>query len=255
MDAEQDARRAGRGTGVSDDAVSRAVEAVIGVSRASVRLPRDGERGNLRIVFDAGADRREVAARVASVLSARFRLRIDAEAIARLAEEEEEEAEEPSASAPPVPSAETEPVPSVETEQAPQTRTRGDRPTIRGLEIDGSGLEVEVRVTLGLHDQTVTGTATAAATTRARLRAVGAATLDAAGLLLAEIARLELDELDVIEDDDHARVVATVSLLTYEAVERLVGAALVRDGDVERAVVRAALDAVNRRVQILLLGS
>lgn len=240
MDAEQDARRAGRGIGVGDDAVSRAVEAVIGVARASVRLPGDGERGNLRIVFEAGADRREVAARVASVLSARFRLRIDPEAIARLAEEEaeEEEAEEPA--------------PSTETEQV---RTRGGRPTIRGLEIDGSGLEVEVRVTLGLHDQTVTGTATAAATSRARLRAVGAATLDAAGLLLAEIARLELDELDVIEDDDHARVVATVSLLTYEAVERLVGAALVRDGDVERAVVRAALDAVNRRVQILLLGS
>ncbi len=245
MDAEQDARRAGRGTGAGDDAVSRAVEAVIGVARASVRLPGDGERGNLRIVFEAGVDRREVAARVASVLSARFGLRIDPEAIARLAEEEEEEeAEEPSPSTPPVPSAETE-----------QVRTRGGRPTIRGLEIDGSGLEVEVRVTLGLHDQTVTGTATAAATSRARLRAVGAATLDAAGLLLAEIARLELDELDVIEDDDHARVVATVSLLTYEAVERLVGAALVRDGDVERAVVRAALDAVNRRVQILLLGS
>lgn len=236
MSAEQDT---GSASGVSDEAVSRAVEAVIGVTRASVRLPGDRRRGNLRIVFDAGADRHEVAARVASVLSARFGLRIDPEAIARLAEREEA-----------VPTAAPEP-----SEGSTGGDLPGPRPTIRGLEIDGSGLEVEVRVTLGLHDQTVTGTATAAATTRARLRAVAVATLDAAGLLLAEIARLELDDLDVIDDPDQQRVMATVSLLTYESVERLVGAALVREGDLERAVVRAALDAVNRRVQVLLLGT
>lgn len=251
MEAEQDAARASRQGRVSDEAVTRAVEAVIGVARASVRLPRDGDRGNLRIVFEAGADRQGVASRVASVLSARFRLRVAPEAIARLAE-----TAEPAEASEPAETAEPAGAPTTGVERQPASSDRdGARPTIRGLEIDSSGLESEVRVTLGLHDQTVTGEATAAATTRARLRAVAAATLDAAGLLLAEIARLELDELDVVHDGDRSRVVATVSLLTYEAVERLVGAALVRDGDVERAVVRASLDAVNRRVQVLLLGT
>lgn len=246
MQAEQDAigaSGASDGGGVSDEAVTRAVEAIIGVARASVRLPRDGDRGNLRIVFEAGADRQEVASRVASVLSARFRLKVAPETIARLGESAEPEDTAPTGGA-------ERPAPG-----SPDGDRNGARPTIRGLEIDGSGLEIEVRVALGLHDQTVTGRATAAATTRARLRAVAAATLDAAGLLLAEIARLELDELDVLDDGDQSRVVATVSLLTYEAVERLVGAALVREGDVERAVVRASLDAVNRRVQVLLLGT
>lgn len=238
---ERDERAGGstKPAGVSDEEVSRAVEAVLGVARASVRLPRDGQGGNLRIVFEAVADRPEVARRVATVLRNRFGLKVDPEAIERLSERAE--VEEPEAG-----TAQPEP-------QAPEADSH--RPTIRGLEIDGSGLEVEVRVTLGLHDQTVTGRATAAATTRARLRAVGAATLDAVGLLVAEIARFELDELDVVETGDPARVVATVSLLTYEAVERLVGAALVRDGDVERAVVRATLDAINRRVQVLLIGA
>lgn len=236
MASEEGAAGPARPAGVGDDEVSRAVEAVAGVARASVQLPAADHGGNLRIVFEAGVDRPDVARRVSTVLRNRFGLRVDPAAIERLAAGTGQDET-------PAPEAGTA-VPAAD-----------DRPTIRGLEIDGTGLDVQTRVTLGLHDQTVTGHATAAATTRARLRAVGTATLEAVGLLVAEIARFELDELDIVDSSEPARVVATVSLLTYESAERLVGAALVRDGDTERAVVRATLDAVNRRVQVLLIGA
>lgn len=211
----------------TDDAVSRAAAAVIGVSDASVTLPSGGQLGSIRIVFEPGYDRYEVASRIAGVLRQRFGLRIDPDAIAGLAE--------------------TAPA------RAGATDGHRDlRPLIVAVQYDTDGLDATARVVLSLDGREVTGTAMAADVPSSRPRTVAAAGLEGIQLLLGHRVRLQIDDLQVQEHHEGDRVIATVSLVERRSVQRLVGIAIVHDRDLERAAVRATLDAVNRRVELLL---
>jgi hypothetical protein len=82
-------------------------------------------------------------------------------------------------------------------------------------------------------------------------RAVAQATLKAVERLLDDSARLELEYVDVSQSGHGRTVLVSLTLITERGVERLAGSAVVRD-DESAAVVRATLDGVNRRIEMLL---
>ncbi len=109
----------------------------------------------------------------------------------------------------------------------------------------------EVRASVHLrHGEAVhEGIATRPATGAGVHRALAAATASAVEVMVPSSARLEVDHIDLLQvGPDHIAVVV-LSLLTSSGIDRLTGSALVR-GDSRDAVVRATLDALNRRANI-----
>lgn len=128
---------------------------------------------------------------------------------------------------------------------------RPARPIIRELLLGTQGLEVQVEAILALAGQELRGVARAAATRRATFRAVARATLDAVEALAPGMVKTELESIELLDTGDDERVTVTLTLLTEEGAEQLIGVSMSR-GDAERATMRATLDALNRRVGLLL---
>ncbi|GAB3597448.1 hypothetical protein GCM10027446_25510 [Angustibacter peucedani] len=105
---------------------------------------------------------------------------------------------------------------------------------------------VQLRLGAALHE----GIASRPATGSGAHRALAAATASAVEAVVSTSARLEVDQVDLLQvGPDHIAVVV-LSLLTSQGIDRLTGSALVRS-DARDAVVRATLDALNRRAGIV----
>ncbi|MEX0834941.1 MAG: hypothetical protein WD010_02540 [Nitriliruptor sp.] len=133
---------------------------------------------------------------------------------------------------------------------APRNEVARVRVKIRDLVAVSDGEDVIVTVTLALGTVEATTQARDAATRRGRWRATAEATLAALTELSAGRIRGTIDFVNVMAFADLAVNVA-VTLITPNGEETFLGAALVRD-DPDRAVLRATLDAVNRRIEVLL---
>jgi hypothetical protein len=114
-----------------------------------------------------------------------------------------------------------------------------------------SGLDVTASVTLSAGGRTAVGEARGNASQVGVQRAVANATLRAVEELLDGAARFELDHLEVSQLGSERTVLVALSMLSGRGTERLTGAAAVRE-DVRQAVIRATLDALNRRFETLL---
>lgn len=248
--------------------VETAVAAVDGVATASVR-PSESGRARLRITLAPGGDADLVAQNVSDLLRARFGLDIDPSAIRPRpagSDEAEPEADPPIAPGTPRPPS-TQPPPEAAAPVRPEPDARGpsravsrtraqaspegngrkDRPVIRDLLVTEEGLGVRARVVLRSEGRDLAGEATAAKTHKATLRAVARAGLAAIEAMLGDRARLELESLQLTDDGEDQQVVVSVTFVTRAGTEKLVGGAVVR-GDDQTAALRAALDAINRRV-------
>jgi hypothetical protein len=131
---------------------------------------------------------------------------------------------------------------------------RRRRAAIRELVALPDGDALEVAATLRLEGREVVGHARGLRTRRGRWRAIAEATLAAVGDLAGGRVRGHVDHVTVLTFADLAHVSVSVTLLTERGEETFLGAALVRD-DPDRAVMRAALDAVNRRIEPWLEGT
>jgi hypothetical protein len=115
-----------------------------------------------------------------------------------------------------------------------------------GLTQSGGRVTVEVALIDG--DDELTGTAEAAASGIARVRAVAEATLVAARPLVGEGLTVELEAADVTDLVGHRLAVCLVQLHDRRSTQTLAGCALVRD-DEAVATARAVLDALNRTIE------
>lgn len=211
------------------DEIVAALRAVPGVADADVQPDADGGGlGLLRLGLAAGYDEVEVATTVGRLLRERFGLGVDAQRV-QLVED-----------------ADISPAP-IEEEPEPAST----RPSIQRMHLVSSGLDVTATVTLGHGGRDSVGEATGTATKSGVHKAVAIATLNAVEGLIGQTVRFELDHLEVAQMGQARTVVAGVTLVSSHGVERLTGAAVVRE-DVRQAVIRAALDAVNRRIETLL---
>ncbi|MCU1599420.1 MAG: hypothetical protein JWO22_129 [Frankiales bacterium] len=206
-----------------------ALRAVPGVSDADVTPDADGGLGTLRLDLEEGVDEAAVASSVGRLLREQFGLGVDADRVQVV-----EDA-----------IVDHEPLPTV-----PEQRS-GARPSIARMHLVSSGLDVTASVTLSSGDAHATGEARGAASQTGVHRAVATATLRAVEQLVEGQVRFELDHLEVTPLGTERTVVVALTLLTGRGAERLTGAAGVRE-DVRQAVIRATLDALNRRLEILL---
>jgi hypothetical protein len=160
----------------------------------------------------------------------------------------------PATAAPTAPATPATPAtPAAPTVSGPMAPLRS-RAAISELSALPIGDELDVTASLRLSGREVVGRARGVRTRRGRWRAISEATLDALGSLSAERVRGHIDHVTVLSFADLAHVSVSVTLLTERGEETFLGAALVRD-DPDRAVMRATLDAVNRRVEPWLAGT
>lgn len=246
----------------SHEDVEQAIRAVPGVASASIGAVEGTGRGRLRIRLAAGYDPDEVSEAVSATLRERFGIDVDPAAI-RPRPAEEEEPDEP------LDTGEDATVGQTEAEVTPITaagnghaaRDGADRqgvtvvgfarPVIESLRIGVEGLEVRVDAILRADGQTLRGHATGAATHKATLRAVARATLDAVEQLFPGAIRTELESLELSSDGEDELATVTVTFLTREGADKLIGVSIIRR-DPEDAIMRATLDAVNRRVGLMI---
>lgn len=216
--------------------VVAAIRAVPGVADAQIEPTADGGLGRLRLALAHDVDEAEVASSVGRLLREQFGIGIDAEHV-QIVEEAQVGPADPSASTPRVP-------------RVPVQRA-AERPAISRMQLVSSGLEVTASVTLAAGGRTATGQGMGNASQVGVQRAVANATLRAVEQLLGgALARFELDHLEVSHLGAERTVLVALSMLTGKGSERLTGAAAVRE-DVRQAVIRATLDALNRRFETL----
>jgi hypothetical protein len=210
-----------------------ALRDVPGVADADVEPDAEGGMGLLRLGLQAGVDEVAVATSVGRLLRERFGLGVDAERVQIV---EDAQIQPPRA-------------PEVDVD-VPHQRVAG-RPAISRMHLVSSGLDVTATVTLTSDGRTASGESRASASQSGVQRAVAAATLRAVEELSGDIARFELDHLEISQLGAERTVVVALTMLSSRGTERLTGAAAVRE-DVRQAVIRATLDALNRRLESLL---
>lgn len=213
--------------------VEAALRRVPGVAAVSVGAGSDPGKGKLSIRLEPGHDAQAVSVAVSELLRERFGIRLPPDRIQ------------------PRPPAEPASGSGGSSDNGHGSALR--RAAIRDLRIDESGLEVSTVAILELEGREVRGTATAAATQEARLRAVARATLAAVDHLVPGRAKTDLESVEIAGHGRSRHVTVTVTYLTATGgAQRLAGVSLLGDGELEAAVMRATLDAVNRRVEQLL---
>jgi len=126
-----------------------------------------------------------------------------------------------------------------------------ERPIITSIKEYPEGPSTTVTVTLTWNGEQFSGSADGPAATSARLRIIGEATLRALVEVLGGGPPLALDAVATTSVGARPVVVAQVVSMRGVDEEVAVGSALVR-GDEAEAVVRAVLDALNRRIPALM---
>ena len=203
-----------------------ALRAVPGVAEADVEPDAQGEGlGLLRLGLSPGVDEVQVATKVGRLLRERFGLGVDADQVQLI---------------------EDAPVPEV-----PQQSSHGRRPVISRMQLVSSGLDVTATVSLLYQDEVVRGESTGTATQTGVHRAVAQAALRALEQLVDAKARFEVEHVEVTPNGPDRTVLVSVTMVSGGGTDRLTGTAVVRE-DVRQATIRAALDAVNRRLEPLL---
>jgi hypothetical protein len=251
--------------------LQRAIASVTGVAMAVVTPTEDG-RDRLRISLRPGEDPEAVAWSVAATLRERFGIALDPAAITARVVDAPDAATDP----PDGPDVASDPgecsvldapdlaevarhafAPTPEAAQVTQVKQvaevaevaeRPNRAAILELTARPDGTALEVAATLGLAGREATGRARGVRTRRGRWRAIAEATIAALDGLAVGRVEGHVDHVTVLTFADLAQVSVSVTLLTERGEETFLGAALVRD-DADRAVMRAALDAVNRRIE------
>jgi hypothetical protein len=125
---------------------------------------------------------------------------------------------------------------------------------IHRMQLVSADQGVTSEVTLELSGHEHTGTAGAASTPTSVHRSVAQATLRAVEEALDGRARFELEHLETATLGGERAVVIEVAMITGRGSERLTGVSAVRD-DTRQAVIRATLDAVNRRIETYLVSA
>jgi hypothetical protein len=202
-----------------------ALQAVPGVADADVVPDEDGGGlGLLRLALSPGVDEVQVASRVGRLLRERFGLGVDADQVQLIEDAESVDVSSQS----------------------------GQRPVISRMQLVSSGLDVSASVSLTFQGNVVRGESTGTATQSGVQRAVASAALHAVEQLINNAARFELEHVEVTASGRDRTALVSVTMVSAAGTDRLTGSAMVRE-DARQAVIRAVLDAVNRRLEPLLV--
>lgn len=124
------------------------------------------------------------------------------------------------------------------------------RPRIVSMNAAVSGLEANASVTLEIGGTEFVGSAKGPASQTGRVRHVALATLDALGQYVNGSTTFALEDVTLVQLGRERAAVACVTLVTQFGEQSFTGSALVRQNDSD-SIVRATLDAINRRMGLL----
>ncbi|MDI3281551.1 MAG: hypothetical protein QJR13_09295 [Bacillota bacterium] len=201
------------------DELVRLIEGVEGVVSCRVLLNNQGELLHLYILADPSAEAKQIMRDVEAVCLSQMGLRLDRSRCSITGVVEEDESD--------------------------SLLTR-----LRPHSVQSSFCEGTLEVKVELHSREglcYTGVASGQASLYTRQRLAALATLAALEESFGHTCRLTLEDVVVFEIGRFEGVLVAITMLTPLGEEVVVGSSLVR-GDLEAAVVRAALDAVNRRI-------
>jgi len=225
------------------DEVVAALRALPGVADAEISSEdSDNGAGTLRLSLTPGADEVRVAASVNRVLRDRFSLAVDADRVQVVDEVNSRGREAPR----------FEPR-SVGPQPVIVATPAGSRVLIERMQLVSAGLGISTEVSLGWAGETYRGSADATATPASVHRAVAEATLRAVEAAVDGKARFAVEHVETAQLGSERAIVVEVAMVTGKGNERLTGVSAVRD-DTRQAVIRATLDALNRRIETLLVG-
>lgn len=125
--------------------------------------------------------------------------------------------------------------------------SQGDRPVIVDVAERLDGSHSRVSVTLSWQGDSLVGEVGGAAGNTSRHRLIAEATIAALRQALQETAAFGVSSVDIATLGGQRLAIAQVVIVTDADEHLMVGSALA-DGDASRAVVRAVLDALNRRI-------
>jgi hypothetical protein len=215
-------------------AIADALRGMPGIAAAAVEADETGDVGALRVVLDPGMDELEAASTVSRFMQEHFATDVGPERVHVVDDV-----------APVRPPASLGSVPQLPSQ-------RSTRPAIVRTGQVVAGLEVTATVVLSSGMRFATGEGRTAATEQGMQRAMAMATLRALEHLVRDQARMDLEHLEVSTSGGVRTVLVSLTMVSARGAERLTGATTVRE-DEGRAVVRATLDAVNRRLEALLV--
>jgi hypothetical protein len=139
---------------------------------------------------------------------------------------------------------------SISDEPQQEARTTVARPKICSINASVAGVQAAASVTLEIAGTEYVGMASGPASHTGRLRHVATAALDAVAQYLSEDSTFALEDVAVVQLGRERVAVACISLVTPFGEQAFSGSALVRQNDSD-SVVRATLDAINRRIALL----
>lgn len=128
-----------------------------------------------------------------------------------------------------------------------------NRPLLAMIDEQQSDEAVRVTVVLGWQDRAFEGEALGDAEDSLRPRLVGEATLRAVERVTA--GRLLLDLTAVATTDLGDAQVAMAQVRADSSPDSLVGSAMIRENDPAKATARAVLDAINRKLEMIITAT
>jgi hypothetical protein len=126
------------------------------------------------------------------------------------------------------------------------------RPRILSLKHEVLGHKAKVTVVLEHNNSVFEGTGEGPASKIGRIRLVALATLNAVEKIVPDSITFSLEDITAINIGKDMAVITLIAILGIEGYETYAGCALVRE-DEREAIVRAVLDAVNRRLGFLII--
>jgi hypothetical protein len=221
-------------------ALAAALRAVPGVAAAQFDAT---DPSSVRLVLDPDADGLVVAEAVSQLLHARLGHGADMLRVV------EADALEPDAAATDALAGDDDGPEEAPRPSVPEQRAA--RPGIVRLDVAVTDRESLAHVVLSGRSGAAAGDATSTATSRGQHRAVAAATVVAVEELVHGRVRIELDHVEIATHGADRTALVGLTLVALTGAERLSGSAVVRE-DESRAIVRAVLDALNRRIEAWL---
>lgn len=131
-----------------------------------------------------------------------------------------------------------------------QPRETVVRPRIVSINASVSGLQASASVTLEMGGSEFVGMASGPASHTGRMRLVAQAALESLGQYVADATTFALEDVAIVPLGRERAAIACISLVTQYGEQSFTGSALVRQNDSD-SIVRATLDAINRRMGLL----
>jgi len=133
--------------------------------------------------------------------------------------------------------------------EAPR-RPSAIRPRVCSINATVSGVQASASVLLEIDGQEYTGTSSGPASQTGRLRLVALATLDAVSQYADATTSFALEDVAIVKLGREKTAVSCIALVSGLGEQTFSGSAMVRQNDND-SVVRATLDAINRRMDFL----